>query len=535
MRPYEISDATRESLKKLSQMPNGAMERLFRRRRTLDTELIDQIKEADELASVIGLSQLLSGSENNVAQVVDAITAIITHRDPVQLARLDEQCRQYSEYSYAVWNWEQQPKSVLKGIDQPAMLGLFSMHPSGYVREAAVKKLKRSDTSQALTFLLIRSNDWVKPVRKAAVVEVINRATSKNAEQFVSNLALIDRCSSKTRGDFSMARAAIDNLLTERPDLLIQQLSQSNFRLRRAIYDLSSKLEKSARQHFIRLGLQDNDLLARLRTARSVAEIEDFAEKQGFVDELVNDPFYAVRLTALRLSLADSSERKEPVLRKLIVDRSRSVRQSARFHLKHEGFVSNDTYFAERYREAVANGDLVAGLYGLGECGTLDDIAIIEKHIRNERPSIASAALDSICKLSAGDQTELLLEFLKHDLPRCSRTAAHWLSNNQSPLVHDACLENIGGNTLPLHVRRNSLSVSLRQNKWSALEAILAAAGENQSELHEYGKVAMSRWLHHFNRSFVQPTDIQKERIRRAIEVSNLDQRRRHRLSSMLD
>ncbi|MEM7277714.1 MAG: hypothetical protein AAF385_06265 [Pseudomonadota bacterium] len=535
MRPYETSDATRESLRELSQSPDGTVMRRFRRGRALDTELIDRIKKADELASVIGLSQFLSGPKNSVAPIVDAITAILDHRDPVQLARLDEQCRQYSEYSYAVWNWAQQPKNVLKGLGHPAILGLFSMHPSGYVRETAVKRLKRFDTGQALTFLLIRSNDWVKQVRKLAIVEVIDRATSENVEQFVDNLALIDRCSSKTRGDFSMARAAIDILLTEHPDLLERHLSKSDFRLRRAIYDISRKFENSARQRFIRLGLQDNDPLARLRAARSVAEIEDIAEKQELVDELANDPFYAIRLTGLRLTLADSTERKEAILRKLIVDRSRSVRQSARFHLKHAGLLPTDTFFAEQYREAITSGDLVAGLYGLGECGGVTDLEMIEDYLGRERPAIASAALDSICKLSEDDQIDLLLKFLKHDYPRCSRTAAHWLSNNQSPLVHEACLENIDNTALPLHVRRNSLSVSLRQNKWSSLEAILAAIGDGHSDLAEFGQAALSRWVHHFNRSFVQPTEQQRQRIGEALNLANLDQHQQRQLFAMLN
>jgi hypothetical protein len=197
--------------------------------------------------------------------------------------------------------------------------------------------------------------------------------------------------------------------------------------------------------------------------------------------------------------------------------------------------VQTDSYFAERYRKAVASGDLVAGLFGLGECGSASDLDVIEQYLEHDRPTIASAALDCTCRLSESERTDLLLEFLKHNYPRCSRTAAYWLSKSQNPAVHQACIENLNNGALPFHVRRNSLSISLRQGKWTSLEAILTALGQSQSKLSLHAEAALSRWLRDFNRSFVQPTTGQKKRIREALEGGSLDNRQRRKLSSTLD
>lgn len=60
--------------------------------------------------------------------------------------------------------------------------GLLSMHPNGYVREAAVYVLARSGQVSALPFLIVRAADWVEQVRgpaQEAVEELLGAATGE--------------------------------------------------------------------------------------------------------------------------------------------------------------------------------------------------------------------------------------------------------------------------------------------------------------------------------------------------------------------
>jgi hypothetical protein len=57
-------------------------------------------------------------------------------------------------------------------------LGVASMHYSGYVRDAALRRLSDTQDGSELPFLLLRLNDWVEEVRQTALALVRLRVTS---------------------------------------------------------------------------------------------------------------------------------------------------------------------------------------------------------------------------------------------------------------------------------------------------------------------------------------------------------------------
>jgi hypothetical protein len=62
---------------------------------------------------------------------------------------------------------------ILKALDaQPDCAVLFSVSGNGYLREKAVKKWRRVNSSFELALLLIRLNDWAEQVRSAAIIKL---------------------------------------------------------------------------------------------------------------------------------------------------------------------------------------------------------------------------------------------------------------------------------------------------------------------------------------------------------------------------
>ena len=73
-------------------------------------------------------------------------------------------------------------KSVTKILQfRPEYASIFSMSPNGYVREKSVKQWQSINSSFELALLLIRLNDWVGPVRSAAI-STLERLISLPAE-----------------------------------------------------------------------------------------------------------------------------------------------------------------------------------------------------------------------------------------------------------------------------------------------------------------------------------------------------------------
>src|SRR5690606_15046073 len=120
----------------------------------------------------------------NLDRAVDAIVEVERRFKGVpwaQYRRLDQEHRSRT-LTVPDWfpDWHAiRPEHVAQVAERSgrpvAAAGLLSMHPSGYVREAAVEVLAKTPDARALPFLLVRCADWVTQVRLAAQAAVGER------------------------------------------------------------------------------------------------------------------------------------------------------------------------------------------------------------------------------------------------------------------------------------------------------------------------------------------------------------------------
>ena len=135
-------------------------------------EIIRQIAEAGEPAAIPDLLPILIiGDRRSILASAKAIHHLLQMLKPTDFVRFDEFVRQ----GYADWNarrepwYSMKPKDVghLASMEETSvwLLGIASCHTNGYVREAAVRELGKTEAGAELPFLLIRANDWVPEIR----------------------------------------------------------------------------------------------------------------------------------------------------------------------------------------------------------------------------------------------------------------------------------------------------------------------------------------------------------------------------------
>ena len=169
------------------------------------------------------------------------IRALLGDLGPGALARVDEQFRRhlwiYNLASGPKWlnpDAGKDPYAVatdpapVDALELPAELapwgfGVLAMHPGGYVREAAVRRLTAFRGGDELPFLLLRANDWTRAVRERAARAVIERAVPENAPLFVRALPLIARLEESERKNAEPVLEAV------RPVLRSPQARQALF------------------------------------------------------------------------------------------------------------------------------------------------------------------------------------------------------------------------------------------------------------------------------------------------------------------
>lgn len=176
-----------------------------------ELEQLRAIGQLREPAAIPELCSLLySGNERTRDMAAATIQRIVETLDPLTLGQLDFAVRSFSQ-------WRSPPiagdEMIRLSRDLCGPLGMFSFHSNGHIRETAIRTLSTWHDGEELPFLLIRLNDWVRPVRDAAKQAVWTRIRPGYAAHFIRNVALIDRLRQQTRGDHRVLVGRIFELL----------------------------------------------------------------------------------------------------------------------------------------------------------------------------------------------------------------------------------------------------------------------------------------------------------------------------------
>ncbi len=399
-RPFDISQGNRELLLDLEKEQSKLSRRFQRTVSSAEENILRRIEGSDELMLVVPLANYLSGKGRLIPQVKRIITRFLTGRDINQLKKLDELCRYASDYQGS-YCWDEVTPDIVKEYSNDThILGLFSFNGNGWVRQAAVEQLRKVDDEDVIPYLLLRVNDWVDPIQRLASSAIRSKLSPRYIDIFISHLKLIGGFSGKNRVNLLPLREAIAKAIIDREDKLEVALSTGDFRLRRSIYKLIWSTPSLGKESLVKNALKDADSFIRLQAAKYLLAHNDKDLINQFLHELIIDKWYALRLIALKVTIDNDNAKTEGILIKLVVDRSRTVRETARYYLIKRKLVSDKSEFVPLYVEAINSGDIVSGLMGLAECGSSVDIAHAQPYLDDERPKVACSALIAFTTLS---------------------------------------------------------------------------------------------------------------------------------------
>lgn len=461
------------------------------------------------------------GSRRWGARGAERVRDEVAALDPAEWARVDEVLRKrMSGFSPVAPDWLRGPDDVrrlsLPHGTEAAVLGLLAAHPSGYVRQAAVQRLALLGGGDELPPLLLRANDWVVPVRDRAVAALHARITPGYAEHWMRALPLVLRLRATGRADGSPLVDAVLALLAsdDARELLWHGLESRHADVRRATFGVLRARGRVSLDRLVTASLRSRDAMLRLMGAQAMAEL-DTAFLINALPDLLHDGFPGVRLAGLRLA----AERTDTVLLReflgALLDRSAAIRAEARSALDRR----NPMDFAAFYRDRVLAEQeprLAEAVAGLAETGTADDAHLVAPLAGHARPRVRAATLRALDRLAGNAAVPALVRAVGDASPSVSTAAAAAL-HPRATLADAAALDAWLRDTHPVHVRRNALSVLARRGKWDALVSILRTLADGEPGLRTSARRYLDRWKGRFNRSFSQPTEPQRDRIRAAL------------------
>lgn len=111
----------------------------------------------------------------------------------------------------------------------------------------------------------------------------------------------------------------------------------------------------------------------------------------------------------------------------------------------------------------------------------------------------------------------MIFDVLPYHTPNVSRQSLKVLTRNSS-LLSAARVWQLFTATPHAHVKRNALSLLARFPKWESISYLVSVLCDADEDIVQMSRVAIRRWLNHFNRSFSSPTVEQVAKLKTALE-----------------
>lgn len=475
-------------------------------------------------------------TENHALSKIIAVKALSTALVRLtfnELVRIDEQMRQTTSMEWSI-NWRNYSidsffTSTMNEDERRAVIVFASFNPNGFIRERAVRMMK--DYAGTLQFAILRQNDWVSQVRKAADETVDYRLANLSERELISALPFADKFSRSGRSkcnDTYINR--IYSVLTSRENEreLIAGLGAENIRIRHICtnalfnpenpkFDLAFSQLQHETDPFLRASI--------FRRLMSVGQnMDDAAER------FLRDKYPINRIQAFQYICGNNQNRALQIVNDLLLDKSVAVREHVRFYLKRN---CPDFDYRAFYKNHLTD-FTVAAIYGLGETGRGEDTTVIEKYLNDNQIAVVRAAITALMRLSGEKYAAAIIEFLADDRIGIVKTA-------RNLIIKSGCSDykrvmDIFRSTPYENTKQKCFSTLLTASKWQRLIFILDVLETGGKEIMESAMAALERWILSYNHSFVMANKAQTEQISDSIKRlrSKLPERMKSQLLFLL-
>ncbi|MGE0867544.1 MAG: hypothetical protein AB7P03_03215 [Kofleriaceae bacterium] len=515
--------------------------------------LLQQIADAREPLAIPRIISLTLDNRREFAEAtgetVKSLRQLVSSRD---LSFFDRALRDVSPWMHPeTARWHEMGVSDLRTIAAlrtgPTLLQLAMCHPSGYVREEALRRSATAADGSEIGFLLLRTNDWVTPVRDLAHSALRARLTIEHVHDLLAALPILDAMPHWSRTGATRIIDDIEALLRDSRSVgaLVAALTSPDRFVRRGAYrrllehgqltlDASASSGPYRTDHraphslapIIAAALHDRDAAIRSWAGRWLASAtEDLFV--SFSADLLRSRLGSIRFEATQRLLALG--RSIP-WRDQLLDSHAGLRALAQGAALDAGTSPDDEYRARL--EATAGVRLGLGLVGLGETGGSGDVEIVRDFLRNDRPVVRRSALLALGRLKVDDVVALSLSALFDESPTVTRAARELLLARISSLsAHEVW--STFTRTKSTAGKKAALAVLAGLGFWESVPHLIRATRDDT--VKQIAARYMERWFLRQNRSFVAPSSALAAEIRSALAEVHVSDGLRRDVAAVLD
>ncbi|WP_444996274.1 HEAT repeat domain-containing protein [Aliikangiella sp. IMCC44359] len=371
------------------------------------------------------------------------------------------------------------PKEELSSV-----LSILTCHSSGFVREAALKRLALVDAKSAIRMLFVRVNDWVKPIGLSATKTLIKLIEQQDENSVVDCLELLEQLRLRSRQDHQELISTIEKRLTspEGVSALLRAVEGSRFCIARTAFSIAARVADK-KEELLKLGLVNKDAVIRSMSLKAACEYLKGGELVVYLIEVSRDKLSLLQKKATyKLLDIDPKLARKPLI-EFLKSENAQIRHFARFYLKRE----EDFDFASFYRDRLdeTNTSKLTGIIlGLSETGSENDWKSLEDFQTHSRPKVKAAVIRARGAL-VKDSHQWLIDILLNGCAAEVKAASEVLivlneyKSEELENLHEDFFDGVTGRA----IRR----LVVKRDYWRYIELLLKAiikSGDHDFELY---------------------------------------------------
>ncbi|MCT4542211.1 MAG: hypothetical protein N4A63_01575 [Vallitalea sp.] len=519
----DMDSKTYYSLKRILDYDKKRFILLSKKRRNILVEELDKIQDVDNIRLIKYLLVLCFDKDFIVAsKALNHLKRIVDNLTIKELLFFTEYFRSsyyyYSidceiEKSYSETNKYRFDLINRFGKESRYILSVLTLHPNGYIREDALKKLSEMEDGFKIKFIMIRVNDWVKEIRILAKKELIKCIKDEYLKDIVECLPIIDRMNNWGRDNYSDILFKLEDFIIKQRnyDLLLDSYKNSEERLvKRKLFKYLLEINTTVNL-IINIGLKSKDIIILRTTIKKIDEIVNKDNIELIFKALKQNKNVTCKIAAIDILEKMSVPDIDKVLIPFIYSKSYKLRDYARYKLNKKEIKN----FREMYLDEINenNYNLYGIISGIKETGIHEDVKCILKYINHENVKIRKLVLSTVYNLNSNEGIRYTLDKLISDNISESNNARRCLENDIVSVDENIIFELFEFERYEDHVYMNIIKLINKYSKWSAITNLLRVLKISSSTYIPIINDEIELWINKFNRSFISPRKEQVEYI----------------------
>jgi len=472
---------------------------------------LEKLEAGDSRALLTVYCAFAVGDRGLIRRAGAAIRRYLEKMNLGQMIRLYERFRTFTTLEWSI-DWAVLPLepvlAVLGREEQKAMLILGTFHPNGYFRERCMVELAK--TGGCLPYLMLRANDWARPVRQRAFALLEHVLGQCSAEEILSSMPVLEklRCSGR-RSDEELRKLEEQVWVRLRQALEgtdWQSIWPEDFSVRKALYCLGIDRKLLSMEQMDLWLKREKNSCGMAILIRGILRHPDCTLDRA--EAYLAYPNAQIRRRALEYRY---EHRKEswPELPAMLLDSGRGVREYAAYILERHTTLDIREYYLSHLQDERPE----YAILGLSEYSSRGNVAALLPGLANPSRRVQKYTLLALGRQEDFEDEELLWRYLLSGQVDISKAA--YLSMQKrgfypgaERLYHAYC------GAEQEHEKRYLLRLLLRENSWDRLPWLIRIYEESLPE-QEKRLVSGGIWCRFM---YARVSEVQKEEVRRALK-----------------